>query len=307
VTASIAKGQPIREVSAMGYGRGTKTFVELFYGGALLLFLLSTVGGRWFVAVAVLIVVGCYGVGWYVGVLREKAAQRKPCEHGVRGAVRDPTRCPECHQQRERDAEAQRIRKAEAERAAEQVRREKYEAWREQVRLPEYLKTIDPQEFEQLVCRLFRQMGYAVEPTPYRGDNGSDGFLSKNGKRSVLQCKRVKGAVGEPVLRDLYGTMHATACQSAVVVTTGSVSKQARAWVSSKPIQIIELDELQRLLRTHFGEGRVVPADFTVSGWVEACPACGKQLRMVNGRRGRFVGCSGYPSCRYTKRSVGKR
>src|SRR5207253_784598 len=29
------------------------------------------------------------------------------------------------------------------------------------------------------------------------------------------------------------------------------------------------------------------------------CPQCGKPLRRRSGRRGPFIGCSGYPSCRY--------
>jgi DNA topoisomerase-1 len=33
----------------------------------------------------------------------------------------------------------------------------------------------------------------------------------------------------------------------------------------------------------------------------EACPKCGKQLTVRLGKRGRFVGCSGYPECDYTR------
>jgi DNA topoisomerase-1 len=33
----------------------------------------------------------------------------------------------------------------------------------------------------------------------------------------------------------------------------------------------------------------------------ELCPQCGKALVIKTGRFGKFVGCSGYPECRYTK------
>jgi DNA topoisomerase-1 len=33
----------------------------------------------------------------------------------------------------------------------------------------------------------------------------------------------------------------------------------------------------------------------------EACPECGKPLAIRSGRKGRFVGCTGYPRCRYTR------
>ena len=33
----------------------------------------------------------------------------------------------------------------------------------------------------------------------------------------------------------------------------------------------------------------------------ESCPKCGQELTVRLGRRGRFVGCSGYPDCDYTR------
>lgn len=46
-------------------------------------------------------------------------------------------------------------------------------------------------------------------------------------------------------------------------------------------------------------------AEVTSEALDEACPECGKPVLIRLGRRGRFVGCSGYPSCRYT-RSIGE-
>ena len=31
------------------------------------------------------------------------------------------------------------------------------------------------------------------------------------------------------------------------------------------------------------------------------CPECGSRLVEKNGRNGRFIGCSNYPNCRYTR------
>jgi DNA topoisomerase-1 len=33
----------------------------------------------------------------------------------------------------------------------------------------------------------------------------------------------------------------------------------------------------------------------------EVCPECGKPLLLRMGRYGKFLGCSGYPGCRYTR------
>ena len=38
----------------------------------------------------------------------------------------------------------------------------------------------------------------------------------------------------------------------------------------------------------------------------ETCPECGRPLRRKFGRFGPFVGCSGYPDCKYIKKDPPK-
>lgn len=46
--------------------------------------------------------------------------------------------------------------------------------------------------------------------------------------------------------------------------------------------------------------------DVTQEKLDEACPKCGKPLSIRLGRRGRFVGCTGYPECDYTRNMEGE-
>ncbi len=48
-------------------------------------------------------------------------------------------------------------------------------------------------------------------------------------------------------------------------------------------------------------ESSVSRSDVTTEATDEACPKCGKPLNIRLGRRGRFIGCSGYPECDYTR------
>lgn len=48
-------------------------------------------------------------------------------------------------------------------------------------------------------------------------------------------------------------------------------------------------------------EKNVQRKDVTQELLDEQCPKCGKQLTIRLGRRGRFIGCSGYPDCDYTR------
>jgi ssDNA-binding Zn-finger/Zn-ribbon topoisomerase 1 len=34
----------------------------------------------------------------------------------------------------------------------------------------------------------------------------------------------------------------------------------------------------------------------------KACPECGKQMKMRNGKHGQFLGCVGYPKCKHTEK-----
>jgi DNA topoisomerase-1 len=38
----------------------------------------------------------------------------------------------------------------------------------------------------------------------------------------------------------------------------------------------------------------------------EPCPVCGRPLQLRTGRYGEFVGCSGYPECKYIKKDAGQ-
>lgn len=48
-------------------------------------------------------------------------------------------------------------------------------------------------------------------------------------------------------------------------------------------------------------EETVSRKDVTSEALDEACPKCGKPLSIRLGRRGRFIGCTGYPDCDYTR------
>jgi hypothetical protein len=46
------------------------------------------------------------------------------------------------------------------------------------------------------------------------------------------------------------------------------------------------------------------PYEMKVGHFLKMCPLCGGVLRVRHGRGGhRFLGCSGYPDCRYTQPS----
>lgn len=293
----------------------------LIIGGFLVLQVLFLLVEALGVATSLLVVVPA-GIGSYF-LLRKALPRlstwhlaRRKCRHGVRGAVAAPETCLACQDERLETArrmqawEDERKAKQEALRAKlEAERQANYRAWVEKTRLPAYLAKMDPIAFEDLTCLIFEAQGYAVEKTPVTGDGGVDAYLRRSGTLSLLQCKRVQGSVGAPVLRELFGVMQMIGAHEGIVVTTGSVSKPAKVWAglaarAKTPIRIIELDELLTMIKEYLVEAEVIPPSFMLSAADHSergiCPKCGGRLRSRKGKYGRFRGCSNFPNCRYT-------
>jgi len=115
----------------------------------------------------------------------------------------------------------------------------------------EYLKNLPPYEFEALVSRFFQFLGYRTRPSEDRQDHGVDVIVyNGKGEKWIVQCKRYRGVVGEPILRDLLGAMLHERASRAFLMTTGTISHKARLWIEGKPITVYEGDALVRLFKT---------------------------------------------------------
>jgi restriction system protein len=127
----------------------------------------------------------------------------------------------------------------------------------------EELQALTPEGFERWVGARFREAGYAVRVTGTHGthgtggDHGIDLVVSKPGELAVVQAKKfVTKAVGEPVLRDLYGAMTAAGADRAYLVTTGRITDEARRWARGKPIELWDAETVARLSLEEEGPAR---------------------------------------------------
>jgi len=99
---------------------------------------------------------------------------------------------------------------------------------------------------------LFQLMGYRVHNTQYVADHGIDLVVANSRIRNgLVQCKRYRGTVGEPTVRDLYGTLVHEDADFGWLVTTGGISRQARDWAAGKPMQLWDGQELMALARQY--------------------------------------------------------
>jgi len=114
----------------------------------------------------------------------------------------------------------------------------------------EDLLALTPEQFEVLVAKLFQAYGHHVQSVGGTSDHGVDLIvISDRGEKWIVQCKRYSGSVGEPVLRDLFGTMLHEGAQRAYLITTGGITRQAQTWAEGKPMILYDGDGLVKMIR----------------------------------------------------------
>lgn len=115
----------------------------------------------------------------------------------------------------------------------------------------EEMQALSPSQFEKLVAETYRAQGHKVEIVGSTGDHGIDLVVNtRKGETWLVQCKKYRGKVGEPVIRDFYGAMRAANADAGAVVTTGLITAQARLWAEGKPIFLYDGDEFLDVIKT---------------------------------------------------------
>lgn len=103
-------------------------------------------------------------------------------------------------------------------------------------------------EFERWLQSIFRQRGFSVMRTPYRGDFGADFVLTWNGMRIAVQAKRSRRPVGVSAIQEVVAAKAYYDCERAMVVTNGYFSDQALILARSNEVMLRDRDELARRL-----------------------------------------------------------
>lgn len=119
-------------------------------------------------------------------------------------------------------------------------------------RLLAVIQALPPDGFERLCQRLLREAGFQqVTVTGRTGDKGIDGhgILEVNPFvtfKVLFQCKRYKGSVGAPDVRDFGRAMQGRA-DKGIILTTGTFTLEARREArrdGALPIELVDGDKL---------------------------------------------------------------
>ena len=105
---------------------------------------------------------------------------------------------------------------------------------------------MDPSAFERLCQEILSESGFIeVEVTGRSSDGGIDGhgFIRLAGLISfpvVFQCKRYRGSVGAPIIRDFRGAMQGRA-DKGLIMTTGQFTAEAHGEATRDGVPPIDL------------------------------------------------------------------
>jgi HJR/Mrr/RecB family endonuclease len=100
-----------------------------------------------------------------------------------------------------------------------------------------------PTDFENMVVEYYLMLGHKARRTGSTGDHGVDIIVqAKNGEKWAVQCKRWKGKVGEPVVRDFYGMLQNEKADHGAIIAIGGFTVPAHEWSRGKPITLVDGD-----------------------------------------------------------------
>lgn len=121
-------------------------------------------------------------------------------------------------------------------------------------RQADYWLCLSPTDFEREVAALLARFGMRARVTPASGDEGIDIRVEGNGRRAVVQCKRYAARTTPALVRELYGALTADGADMAMLVCTGGFTSGAHAFASGKPIHLINLNGILRLVEFTRGQ-----------------------------------------------------
>ncbi len=106
-------------------------------------------------------------------------------------------------------------------------------------------------EFEKFLGQIFQTAGYDVEGTKLSGDQGADLFVSKFGKKMVIQAKNYSGNVGNSAVQEAISAKSFYGCDDAMVVTNSYFTRSATELANAASVRLIGRRELQVYLDDH--------------------------------------------------------
>lgn len=108
-------------------------------------------------------------------------------------------------------------------------------------------KKFNPEDFENLIAKLFNAKGYKAQVTQYQGDFGVDVIAESGSQKAVIQVKHWKNNVGSPDVQKTLGSMFKYKANQAIVITSSDFTNQAYETMDgSTPLELWNGERVQQ-------------------------------------------------------------
>lgn len=107
-------------------------------------------------------------------------------------------------------------------------------------------------KFEEIIGKLFQNMGYLVEYTPLSNDQGADLILTKYEEKKAVQVKNYTSNVSNSAIQQVVAAKKYYGCNSCIVITNSYFTKSAIELGNANGVKLIDRDELQQLINEYF-------------------------------------------------------
>lgn len=112
----------------------------------------------------------------------------------------------------------------------------------------DYWASLTGIEFEHEVAAIYTKLGKRAKVTPASGDAGIDIRITEDDSSVIVQCKRYKHPAPPAAARELYGALKSDGADKAILVCTGGFTSGVHKFVKDKPIELIDMDGLLKLV-----------------------------------------------------------
>ncbi|MGU3779539.1 restriction endonuclease [Burkholderia metallica] len=111
-----------------------------------------------------------------------------------------------------------------------------------------HIDAMNGYDFEKFLGEIFQSAGFDVEGTKLSGDQGADLFVSKFGKKIVIQAKNYSGSVGNKAVQEALSAKSFYGCDEAMVVTNSYFTRSASELADATSVRLVGRRELQTYL-----------------------------------------------------------
>ncbi len=124
----------------------------------------------------------------------------------------------------------------------------------------------------------------------------------KDNVKYVVQAKRWNQKIGVKAIQEIVAAIKHYKADKGMVITNNYFTKNAENLARTNEVELWDRNKLISFMSQVRGQGLVnsLTVEEPIEKGRESCPRCSNKLVVRSGSRGKFMGCSSFPKCRYT-------